>query len=186
MNRTDSVCRIKANGVSIPLAREMGSESMLTAMHRFVEAVNQMDDTILVPSRLKDIPVGKLNANGQIETGNNKAAVVAALGIDPAGDVNSVKRDLFSFYTMLNAVKTELVRGTRPDEDDTSDCLFQHDSAPPVTDTGDQQSQHVARQFRQHISGLFTVLIQMTETANYLSARYQEELDMGASNGVIL
>ena len=181
MNRTDSVCRIKANGVSIPLAREMGSESMLTAMHRFVEAVNQMDDTILVPSRLKDIPVGKLNANGQIETGNNKATVVSALGIDPAGgDVNSAKRDLFSFYTMLNAVKTELVRGTRPDEDDTTDGLFQHDSVPPGTDSGDQQSQHVARQFRQHISGLFKVLIQMTDTANYLSVRYQEELDMGA------
>ena len=181
MNRSDSVCRIKTNGVSIPLEREMGSESMLTAMHRFVEAVNQMDDTILVPSRLKDIPVEKLGINGTV---GNKA-VVPSLGLDPTDHMTSAKGDLFSFYTMLNAVKTELVRGTRPDEDDDSEPAFQHGCGGTTTAT-DEHSQRVARQFRQHISGLFKVLTQMTETANYLSVRYQEELNMGSSNGVVL
>ena len=181
MNRSDSVCRMKTNGVSIPLEREMGSESMLTAMHRFVEAVNQMDDTILVPNRLKDIPVEKLGGNGT--TGNK--AVVPSFGLDPADDVVAKTGDLFSFYTMLNAVKTELVRGTRPDEDDDTDSVFQRDNGM-TTSPPDEHSQHVARQFRQHISGLFKVLTQMTETANYLAVRYQEELNMGTSNGVIL
>lgn len=42
------------------------------------------------------------------------------------------------------------------------------------------KSLEVAKQFRTHLLGLFQSLEQMTETANYLTARYQSDIGTGS------
>jgi Thyroid hormone-inducible hepatic protein Spot 14 len=42
------------------------------------------------------------------------------------------------------------------------------------------KSLEVAKQFRTHLLGLFKSLEQMTETANYLTARYQSDIGSGS------
>ncbi|KAK9504905.1 hypothetical protein O3M35_009075 [Rhynocoris fuscipes] len=68
---------------------EFSNGSIMKAMERFVEAVQEMDETILVPSRLMDLEAG---ASG-----------------DTAGLASST--DLYGLYTMVNCVKNELLWG---------------------------------------------------------------------------
>ena len=120
-------------------------------MNKFVTAVNDMDDTIMIPSRLRDIPVSEMQEQ---KNGNNQQAVVS-----------SQNNDLYTFYSMLNAVKTELVRGPRPESEEDEPESPQDDI-----------SRQTAESFRHHLKGLFSVLSQLTDSAQKLTKRYQEEV----------
>jgi len=134
--------------------REVSSQqSLLSAMNRFVHAVNDMDETIMIPSRLRDIPVGEVHQ--QPKNGSTQAVV-------PSQNANA---DLYTFYSMLNAVKGELVRGPKSEADEEEG---EH--------TTDDIARHTAEMFRHHLKGLFTVLSQLTDTAQKLTKRYQEEV----------
>lgn len=126
-------------------------QSLLSAMNRFVHAVNDMDETIMIPSRLKDMPSGEVH---QPKNGSTQAV------ISPAQNT-----DLYTFYSMLNAVKTELVRGPKSETEEEETEQDQ-----------DDLSRHTAQMFRHHLRGLFTVLSQLTDTAQKLTKRYQEEV----------
>lgn len=43
--------------------------------------------------------------------------------------------------------------------------------------TADEHTSHLAAAFRHHLQGLHTILHQLAESANFLSSRYQEEID---------
>lgn len=126
-------------------------QSLLSAMNRFVTAVNNMDDTVMIPSRLRDLPVDCMHEGKE----SNTQAVV------PASHA-----DLFTFYSMLKAVKSELVRGPGSESDT--------DGQEEAED--DDLSRQTARMFRHHLKGLFAVLSQLTDTAQKLTKRYQEEV----------
>lgn len=163
-------------------------QSILSAMDRFVKSVNNMDATVLVPSRLRDMDL------------TDKAG--------RAPPPNLTHTDLYSFYNMLNDVKNELLWGpsttatvaaipltgalirpppkhTRQPSDDslgstgsTSDTDSDVDSV--VTDrAGDslEHSLHLAAAFRHHLQGLHAILHQLADSADYLACRYQEEVD---------
>uniref|UniRef100_T1J4R9 Mid1-interacting protein 1 n=1 Tax=Strigamia maritima TaxID=126957 RepID=T1J4R9_STRMM len=166
---------------------EFSQQSILSAMDRFVQAVNNMDDTIMVPSRLLDMPY---ESDG---TSTGETTVV------PRAVMNT---DLYSFYNMLNSIKTELIWGAAngspagpkasasttngkkaqarrastislhscSDSDMESESSTEFDSGLEF----DEQSVRIANAFRQHLSGLFHSLHQLTESANYLTSRYQE------------
>ncbi|KAK9504904.1 hypothetical protein O3M35_009075 [Rhynocoris fuscipes] len=166
----------------------------MKAMERFVEAVQEMDETILVPSRLMDLEAG---ASG-----------------DTAGLASST--DLYGLYTMVNCVKNELLWGVNSSNvndnycDDDICCGFSDNvvispqtatitSAQSVTlsDTDSDTSstsgneipatnkkastytRNVEASFRRHLYGLQRSLAQMTAAASYLTKRYQS--DIGAS-----
>ncbi|XP_050043506.1 mid1-interacting protein 1A [Dermacentor andersoni] len=164
-------------------------QSILSAMDRFVRSVNNMDATVLVPSRLRDMDL------------TDKAG--------RAPPANLMQTDLYSFYNMLNDVKNELLWGpsaaatsavvpltgallrpppkhTRQPSDDslgstgsTSDTDSDVDSV--VTDRdGLEQSLHLAAAFRHHLQGLHAILHQLADSADYLACRYQEEVDASA------
>jgi len=76
----------------------------------------------------------------------------------------NINSDLYSFYTMLNAIKTELVRGEQETRED-GDMIHE-----------DEHAKQTAAVFRHHLRGLFNVLKQLTDTANSLTSRYTEEL----------
>lgn len=171
---------------------EFSQQSILSAMDRFVQAVNNMDDTVMVPSRLLDMSL-------QNETTKDTSVV-------PRSVLNST--DLHGFYNMLNAVKNELIWGPsdglhlepviskevhqtpkpspvrrnstvsmqsysdRSDSDVESESSAEFDSGVDF----DEQSTQIATSFREHLSGLFHTLHQLTDAANYLTTRYQDEV----------
>uniref|UniRef100_T1JFY3 Mid1-interacting protein 1 n=1 Tax=Strigamia maritima TaxID=126957 RepID=T1JFY3_STRMM len=151
---------------------EFSQQSILSGMDRFVQAVDNMDDVIMVPSRLLDMSSSE----------NNENSATAA----PSAVVNT---DLYSFYNMLNSVKTELIWGAAngsevsqkrrmstvslcSDSDVESESSAEFDSGIDV----DEKSSRIATTFRQHLSGLFDSLHMLTESADYLTSRYQEEV----------
>ena len=166
-----------------PTGRD-SAESMLASMNRFVSAVNSMDETILVPNRLKDMSAGihrVPDASGMAKSlpGDDSDASSTDSSTPISEDDNI---DLYSFYAMLNAVKMELERGGKPHgfEEDVNQ-VYKH--GPGVKSkvklneaVTDDRSIAIARRFRSHISGLNKCLVQMTETAEYLSTKYQEEV----------
>lgn len=168
------------NAAAASTANMASARSILTTMNTFVKAVNDMDDTILIPSRLLDM--------APPHTSDPSSAVMVSSAIPGS--------DLYSFYQMLNAIKHELVAG--PDmatatsgEEDDDDKDVDDDGSQDSQSLGSQDSQssgsqdsQVAAAFRHHLQGLFGVLKQLTGTAKYLTTRYQEEIgDMSTPPG---
>lgn len=166
------------------------AESMLNSMQKFVSAVNSMDETILVPNRLKDMAADVHqvpDASGMVSGARSGEVSPCPSETPPMQEENNhiddnESVDLYSFYAMLNAVKMELERGGKPHGvEEEVNPVYKH--GPGVKSkvklneaVTDQRSMAVARRFRSHISGLNRCLIQMTETAEFLSNKYQEDV----------
>ena len=166
------------------------AESMLHSMQKFVSAVNSMDETILVPNRLKDMAADVHqvpDASGMVSGAGSGEVSPCPSETPPMQEENNhiddnESVDLYSFYAMLNAVKMELERGGKPHGvEEEVNPVYKH--GPGVKSkvklneaVTDQRSMAVARRFRSHISGLNRCLIQMTETAEFLSNKYQEDV----------
>ncbi|GFR20489.1 hypothetical protein TNCT_213601 [Trichonephila clavata] len=178
-------------------------QSVLSAMDRFVKAVNNMDSTVLVPSRLQDMDV--INENSKF----SKCL--------PPGLNNT---DVYRFYNMLKDVKNELLWGPtssvgpspilpfsgrsspssttrvmkhirQPSDDSLGSTGFPSDqetdsdieSVVTDRDSMDEHSStmpsenHLASAFRHHLLGLHTILHELADSADYLSSRYQEEIE---------
>ncbi|XP_064614908.1 mid1-interacting protein 1-B-like [Liolophura sinensis] len=155
-----------------------GQQSIIKALNSFVKAVNVMDQTVMIPSRLRDMDVTvNLKSDGmKIPVENNNE-----LAILPAG--GSQHANLYGFYTMLHAIKHELVSGGRID--DSEDGAHEggvgglgEDSGESV-DSEDSDSRPTAAAFRHHLTSLLGMLRQMTATANYLTTRYEHDLGQG-------
>uniref|UniRef100_T1J372 Mid1-interacting protein 1 n=1 Tax=Strigamia maritima TaxID=126957 RepID=T1J372_STRMM len=176
------------NGARDHEPSEFSQQSILSAMDRFVQAVNNMDETIMVPTRLLDMSC-------QADEGSN----LGETSMVPRVVMNT---DLYSFYNMVNAIKTELIWGAAKEDKapkasasstngkkaqdrrestissvhSGSDSDVESDSSTEF-DSGlefDEQSVQISNAFRQHLTGLFNSLHQLTESANYLTNRYQE------------
>lgn len=170
-------------------------QSILSAMDRFVKCVNNMDATVLVPSKLRDMDIPS-------------AKVVR---IPPA----LANTDLHSFYQMLNEVKKELLWGPGTQHNQTANVIplsgrssprdLKHirqpsddslgslgsttssssdqdtdseaDSLMTDRDSIDEHTSHLSAAFRHHLQGLHTILHQLADSADYLSSRYQEDID---------
>jgi len=78
---------------------EFSNQSIMNAMEKFVSTVQEMDETILVPCRLMDLKVG--DSSDKIVEGEAKSEIHSMLN----------HADLYSLYTMVNAVKNELLWG---------------------------------------------------------------------------
>lgn len=151
------------------------SKSLMMTMNQFVQAVEEMDRTIMIPSKLQDIDFPGVQLYDQSthissRTGTNNNNNADLVPLSPA---LAAKTDLFTCYKMLNAVRSEL-SSTHPAAVGGS-LTFPEEEPEERTDT-DEQSQQVAAAFRHHLQGLFGVLHQMTSVAETVTTRYQEEL----------
>lgn len=146
-----------------------GQQSLLSAINRFVQAVDSMDDTVMIPCRLRDLPVDSVAS--VCEENNNKAVV-------PAAHLNG---DLYDFYVMLHAIRSEIIAGPKATSiDENVDNLTEHVNA---NDTVSENARKTAAAFRFHLRGLFGLLHQLTETAKVLSSRYERDVT-AAQTGV--
>jgi len=131
-------------------------KSILGMMKHFIEAVNEMDSTVMIPSRLLDMKL----ENSQADSENGNQSLV------PKG-VES--RDLHLYYALLKTVKRDLVKGTLNGQ--TEDC----ESSEEEEGGQNEQARQAASLFREHLRGLFNVLDQLTEMAKFLTSKYQQE-----------
>uniref|UniRef100_A0A336MXE9 CSON006924 protein n=1 Tax=Culicoides sonorensis TaxID=179676 RepID=A0A336MXE9_CULSO len=112
--------------------QEFSNQSILNSMEKFVQTVNSMNETILVPSRLMDQQVGDsmdsvpLPQNTPKYSNNKKKETTLEL---------LHKSDLFNLYNMLNSVKVDLLWG-RQDEaiENLENAVNQLVIDPPTSD----------------------------------------------------
>lgn len=147
----------KMNTVSSEQKQE---QSLLTVLNKFVHAVNVMDETVMIPSRLKDMEMESAVKNPEIKEENNNMAIVPI--INPG-------TDLYSFYKMLNTIKKELISG-KPGEEEQAVT-----SSDSEDDSAEDSSKQTAELFRHHLQGLFSVMNQLTNTAKALTDKYESE-----------
>lgn len=139
-----------------------GKSSLLIALKKFVGAVEVMDETVMVPSRLKDMEVSVLNRPVISESNNNCASLP---NVQPGAN-------LYSFYKVLNKLQKEIVSG-QPRELDDVDDLDSTDSSDDNSENSDPSAEKSAANFKYHLQGLFSSLNQMTDTAKFLTNTYE-------------
>lgn len=166
---------------------DLGAQSLMTAMSKFVQAVEHMDDAVMIPSKLRDMDSAEavtttpappsftsriLPQNGGLMSSHNGGRTSPPItppptkshALIPTEPADGHSTDLYDFYTMLNAVKHELVAGPQEDVEKEEE----------ESDEQNQLAKKTAKQFRHHLRGLFGVLHQLTDTADAVTSRYQE------------
>lgn len=156
--------------------------SLFNAMNRFIGAVNNMDQTIMVPSMLRDVPL----LEDDKEPGQGF----------PKADVD--EGDMYSYYQLLKSIRTNIEWGVRcaeaPAEADERrkegmKLTRSHSSASMSSDTSslssasfssseeeEDEDEDLEKQFQFHLTGLQEVLSKLTQQANSLTKRYKKEI----------
>lgn len=161
-------------------------------MEKFVRTVNAMDETILVPCRLMDMKVG----DGVDPSAKPKK--------HPKNTNDILENaDLFDVYNMLNSIKADLLwgQGQGAEEETSVKGHARRPSTASVASTGSStisdseseagnendsgieegarekdRTEAVAQNFRRHLQGLSRCIKQMTEAAQYVTSRYQQDI----------
>uniref|UniRef100_A0A3Q2E7F2 MID1 interacting protein 1a n=1 Tax=Cyprinodon variegatus TaxID=28743 RepID=A0A3Q2E7F2_CYPVA len=68
--------------------------SLLNAMNRFIGAVNDMDQTILLPSMLRDVPLEEEREMGGLKSDEDEG-------------------DMYSYYELLKSIRSDMEWGVR-------------------------------------------------------------------------
>lgn len=155
--------------------------SLQTSMNDFMRAVSNMEDTVMVPSMLRDIGIIR--------------GVDGVTKCPPASNAAS----LYHFYAMLRSMKTELARGL-PGADGSvapvngknrngqrrhtlvhvngNGLLHGSHSTPAHLADANTTDKAVimADDFRAHMSGLLQTLNELTTTAQYVTTLYKQEV----------
>lgn len=169
-------------------------QSILTTVKTFVKSCDNMCETVLVPSKLRDMDVK---------------------------DFGSGHRDLYNLYNVLNQVKTELLwpesatttmsspevslgytsacnslisnssASTSSNEDESMGSFDSRStgsdyesgdldsvSAESTTESSvDEETSRLAATFRYHLQGIKAILNSLGDSADFLSDKYQEEVE---------
>lgn len=105
-------------------------------MEKFVKAVNEMDETILIPCRLMDMKVC------DEETGKEPANSPHKHKRRLAKELNN--SDLYSVYNMINGVKTELLWGQTQGQTQAAEAASLSEETSSTTSTT-QTKGHIRR-----------------------------------------
>lgn len=146
------------------------ASSITRALDNFLNSVDKMRETIMVPSRLKDTNVLVLPVMAQQQQskdGGQTSFIPTKNGGGPAPSSSPASgADLFAFYRILHTIHQELTVGK-------SDSDF---GSPADDDLADETTQKLKVLFRHHLHGMFSALRQLTEAANQMSKHYQEQI----------
>lgn len=147
--------------------------SLINVMHRFIAAANNMDETIMVPSLLRDMPLEE-QAASQVETNNNNEPPCP----------NKQQRDMYEHYLLLKSIKNDMEWGLLKREMSSGasflEMAVKQEEQKPVT--GDlllEDNVDLEHQFHYHLRGLFGVLSKLTMQADHLTNRYKREIGGG-------
>ncbi|XP_077473890.1 mid1-interacting protein 1-B-like [Stigmatopora argus] len=148
--------------------------SLFNAMNRFLGAVNNMDRTVMVPSLLRDVPLGD---DAELCEGDT---------------------DMFSYYQLLKSIRRDIEWGLKvsPVVKETPPRLTRLNSNASTGSTGSSSSfasspdsvssedddyeehEDLQKQFQYHLAGLQGVLGKLTTQANSLTSRYNQSIGL--------
>ncbi|XP_019956084.1 mid1-interacting protein 1-B-like [Paralichthys olivaceus] len=148
--------------------------SLFTAMNRFIGAVNNMDQTVMVPSLLRDVP------------------------LDEDRELSSMKSDMdegdmYSYYQLLKSIRTDMEWGVRcatVDDERRQETMmitrmnsttstYSSASSSSYEEDEEEEDEDLEKQFQYHLTGLQGVLSKLTQQANSLTKRYKKEIGIG-------
>uniref|UniRef100_A0A1A7WTM2 MID1 interacting protein 1a n=1 Tax=Iconisemion striatum TaxID=60296 RepID=A0A1A7WTM2_9TELE len=146
--------------------------SLFNAMNRFIGAVNNMDQTIMVPSLLRDVPL-------------DEDKEVASLKSDMD------EGDMYSYYQLLKSIRTDIEWGvrcaapgldegrTRSSSSVSTSSTASSSSSLSSEEEEEEDDEDLEKQFQFHLTGLQGVLSKLTQQANSLTKRYKQEIGIG-------
>lgn len=150
--------------------------SLFNAMNRFIGAVNNMDQTVMLPSMLMDVPL-ELEEDREM--------------------TNSIKSDedegdMYSYYELLKSIRRDIqvgVRRAEADERHKESMVFNRkNSSASISSASslssfsseeeEEEDEDLQKQFQFHLTGLQGVLSKLTVQADSLTKRYKKEIGM--------
>ncbi|XP_054453654.1 mid1-interacting protein 1-like [Anoplopoma fimbria] len=151
--------------------------SLINVMHRFIAAANNMDETIMVPSLLRDVPLEE-RAAGELEPNNNNKSH------EPP--CPNKQRDMYEHYLLLKSIKNDMEWGLLKREMSSGasflEMAVKQEEQQQQGVTGDlhpDENTDLENQFHYHLRGLFGVLSKLTMQADHLTNRYKREIGGG-------
>ncbi|XP_008273890.1 mid1-interacting protein 1-like [Stegastes partitus] len=149
--------------------------SLINVMHRFIAAANNMDETIMVPSLLRDMPLEEQAAN-QVEANNNNHHLE-----EPCPNK---QRDMYEHYLLLKSIKNDMEWGLLKREMSSGASFLemavkQEEQQPVTGELPVDDNSDLEHQFHYHLRGLFGVLSKLTLQADHLTNRYKREIGGG-------
>uniref|UniRef100_A0A672ZBJ1 MID1 interacting protein 1b n=1 Tax=Sphaeramia orbicularis TaxID=375764 RepID=A0A672ZBJ1_9TELE len=130
--------------------------SLFNAMSRFIGAVDNMDQTVMVPSLLRDVPL--MDADEPERTQADRPAY---------GDRDQDQgQDMYSSYVLLKSIRNDIEWGVLQAEERRKEKA--------VANGADDDD--LEKQFHFHLNGLHAVLSELTRRANTLTDRYKAEI----------
>ncbi|CAL8387823.1 mid1-interacting protein 1-B [Gadus morhua] len=157
--------------------------SLFNAMNRFIGAVNNMDQTVMVPSLLRDVPLDE----------DREMSAALKTDMDDEGD-------MYSYYQLLKSIRRDIEWGVRraAEEEErrmegmeitraitrvNSTTSLASTSSSSFTSSSseeeDEEEEDLQKQFQFHLTGLHGILSKLTVQANSLTDRYQQEVGVG-------
>lgn len=149
--------------------------SLINVMHRFMAAANNMDETIMVPSLLRDVPLEERAAANN--NNNNHLMAPEESPLCP-----NKQRDMYEHYLLLKSIKNDMEWGLLKEMSGGAGFLEmavqqqqeEQKKTLPLEDNADLE-----HQFHYHLRGLFGVLSKLTLQADHLTNRYKREIGGG-------
>jgi len=148
--------------------------SLFNAMNRFLGAVNNMDQTIMVPSLLRDVPLDEERELSSLKSSDEDEG------------------DMYSYYQLLKSIRTDIEWGVRCAAADerrkesmkitrvnSSASISSSASSSSSSEEEDEEDEDLEKQFQFHLTGLQGVLGKLTLQANSLTKRYKQEIGIG-------
>lgn len=146
--------------------------SLFNAMNRFLGAVNNMDQTIMVPSLLRDVPLEE-----------DKEITSLKSDVDEG--------DMYSYYQLLKSIRRDMewgINGAGADERRTEHLKFSRMNSSTSSlsyaslsseEDEEEEDEDLEKQFQFHLTGLQGVLSKLTQQADTLTKRYKKEIGIG-------
>lgn len=146
--------------------------SLLNVMHRFIAAANNMNETIMVPSLLRDVPLEERAAANDNNNNNDDEEPLCA----------NKQRDMYEHYLLLKSIKNDMEWGLLKEMSSGGGAGFlemavkQEEQQKALLPEDNADLEH---QFHYHLRGLFGVLSKLTLEADHLTNRYKREIGGG-------
>lgn len=122
--------------------------SLLLALRRYSSSVSNMEQTILLPSLLRDVPTD--------EVWDSEAAEESC-------------QDLYGTYLMLKAIRNTVESGLTPlDDHKTKNSSVLAKTLEPLLNTDPEAL------FCFHLKGLFSVMNDLTKKSHSLTEKYKD------------
>ncbi|XP_056287174.1 mid1-interacting protein 1-B-like [Pseudoliparis swirei] len=151
--------------------------SLFNAMNRFIGAVNNMDQTVMLPSMLRDVPLEEDREMSSLKSDEDEG-------------------DMYSYYQLLKSIRSDVELGVRCEAADgrrkegmvisrmnssasIASSLSLSSSEEEYEEEEEDEDEDLQKQVQYHLTGLQGVLSKLTLQADFLTKRYKQEVGIG-------